>query len=59
MEFTITKASDKNFKEKVKYTSLAELTALMENTQQDIIIYRPRSDEANYEIKIYDTFVEK
>ena len=58
MDFTITKASDKNFKEKVKYTSLAELTVLMENVQQDIIIYRPRGDE-NYEIKIYDTFVEK
>lgn len=58
MEFTITKASDKDYKEKVKYTSLADLTALMENVQQDIIIYRPRGDE-DYEIKIYDTFVEK
>ena len=58
MTFIVTKASDKNYRKEIEIKDLQQLISKAIVEEQDLVIYRPRGN-GYWELKLYDTFVEK
>ena len=58
MVFDVTKASERNYKSRVEIKTLQDLITFMEFHEGDVIISQPCSRDGNYELCIYDDYVE-